>query len=304
MRIYFCVMILAILSRQSIFAQDLIVTNVGDSISCAIKKETLKEVHFSYTRYNQHIFTKLGKDRVSAIVRGFYNTKGALNSSGTGVLSTGSTITLNQSALPANTGVIPKDSVRGAKWQTAISGGYGYRLFRSAVSATDYEKLYDQKRKPGISAGANAFYFPWKNVGFGVRYDFFNNRAERDIRTRDNVTIQFLGIGVAHRKAILSGSTSILSSFLLGYQPYKNTARYVGQDYVLKANTMGWALSVGVDQRIGKNIALGLAGNLLMGNVFKFHKSYKGRTETVNLSHHELEDLSRASLTLSLKFLQ
>lgn len=304
MRVYFCVVFLVlILSGRKGTAQDLIVTNVGDSISCHIRKETRTEVHFSYTRYNQEIFHKFGKDRVSAIVYGFYVSRDSLQVSRKNTVASGKedrpepgNLTINQTTR--------KDTLAWIKWQTGVHVGYTRRLFRSALSATDYERLYDQKLKPGISAGADVFYFPWKSVGLGMRYDLYSNRAERDIRTHDHVTIQFLGLGVAHRKMFPNQSTAILTSFMVGYQPYRNRTRYIGQDYKLSANTMGWAVSVGIDHRIAKKLAVGLTGNCMLGNVFKFNKTYKGRTEVVNLSHHELEDLSRASITLALRFVQ
>lgn len=283
-------------------AQDLIVTNVGDSISCHIRKETRTEVHFSYLRYNQNIVRTLGKDRISAVVRGFYVSDSVHSEHSDAIVSDkGLSKTL---ADPETNGTILPDTTTWTKWQAGVHIGYGHRLFRSVVSATDYERLYDQKLKPGIIAGAEAFYFPWKSVGFGLRYDFYLNRAERDIKTHDKVNIQFLGAGVAHRKIFSNHSTSLLTSFLVGYQPYRNAARYVGQDYKLNANTMGWAVSVGIDHRISQSLAIGLTGSCMMGSVFKFQKTSKGRTEVINLSHHEQEDLSRASVSLALKFVK
>jgi hypothetical protein len=304
MRLYYYVVVfLIVLSGRKSMAQDLIVTNVGDSISCRIRQETFTEVHFSYLRYNQHISRKMGKDRISSIVRGFYVSKDprnpARNSAAASVHTTPKDITASKAE-----DLISTESSEWIRWQTGIRVGYTRRLFRSRISATDYERLYDQKLKPGISAGADAFYFPWKSVGFGLHYDLYINSAERDVRTRDQISIQFLGLGIAHRKIFANQTTSVLSSFLVGYQPYRNKARYMGQDYKLRGNTMGWAVSVGIDQRISKNLAIGLSGNCMLGSVFKFNKTYEGSAEVVNLSHHEQEDLSRASVILSLKFVK
>jgi hypothetical protein len=291
-----------IFSGSKAMAQDLIVTNVGDSISCDIRKETRTEVHFSYLRYNQNIVRTLGKDRISSVVRGFY-VNDSIRSAEANSFVPDKELQTNSSAQGMES-TMSHDTATWTKWQAGIHVGYARRLFRSAISATDYERLYDQKLKPGISAGAEAFYFPWKSVGFGLRYDFYLNRAERDIKTHDKVNIQFLGLGVAHRKIFSNRSTSLLTSFLVGYQPYHNAARHIGQDYKLNANTMGWAVSVGLDHRISQKLAIGLSGSCMMGSIFKFRKTYKGHTEVVNLSHHEQEDLSRASVSLALKFVK
>jgi hypothetical protein len=286
-------------------AQDLIVTNVGDSISCLIVRETNTVVQFSYAKYNQKIIREFGKDRVSSIVYRFYAERDSLRAiSASGVIpivqdTIRQIVRESSSELPA----IEQETSPWGKWQFGLNGGYAYRLFRSRVRATSYEREYTDKMKAGYSFGADAFYFPWKNIGFGVKYNFYKSKAERDIRTSDNITIQFFGAAVAHRKIFPNDKTSILSAFWAGYQPYKNVARHIGQDYTMKANTMGWGLSVGIEQRISPQFALSLTGSGYMGSIYKYKKNSKGRTETVKFSYDEFEDLSRAEITLGLKFL-
>ena len=71
----------------------------------------------------------------------------------------------------------------------------------------------------------------------------------------------------------------------------------------MKAHTMGWGISVGIEQRISNQFALSLTGSGYMGNIYKYKRTAKGRTETVKFSYDEFEDLSRAEITLGLKFL-
>ena len=305
MRKYLHIIVLfAGFALQNSFAQDLIVTNVGDSISCQIVSQNTTVVKVSYTKYNQRIVREFGKDRVNSIVPGFYTQRDSLNA----IVKLKDTVATDissqlQEEKSDSLPVLAQETSLWGKWQFGLSGGYGYRLYRSRVKATAYERAYTDKIKAGFAMGANAFYFPWKNVGFGIKYNIYRSKSERDIRTRDDVTIQFFGAGVAHRKIFPNDKSSILSAFWAGYQPYKNVARHIGQDYTMKAHTMGWGLSVGIEQRISPQFALSLTGSGFMGNIYKYNKHYKGRTETVKFSYDEFEDLSRAEITLGLKFL-
>lgn len=311
MRKYFyIILLLSGLAFHNSRAQDLIVTNVGDSISCVIVRETSTVVQFSYAKYNQKMVREFGKDRVSSIVYRFYTERDSLraiaalqNVSVTPEVIESDTIKQVVEPTAVDVANVQQETSPWGKWQFGVDGGYGYRLFRSRVKATSYEREYTDKMKAGYAMGANAFYFPWKNVGFGIKYKMYRSKAERDIRTRDDVTIQFFGAGVAHRKIFPNDKTSILSAFWAGYQPYKNVARHMGQDYTMKAHTMGWGLSVGIEQRISPQFALSLTGSGFMGNIYKYNKHHKGRTETVKFSYDEFEDLSRAEITLGLKFL-
>jgi hypothetical protein len=292
------------------YAQDLIVTNVGDSISCLIVRETSSTVQFSYSKYNQKIVREFGKDRISSIVYRFYTERDSLfaiaalkNQPIMPDTIESDTLQMVTEKVVAEVVGVEQDNSFWERWQFGFNAGYSQRLFRSQVNATPYEREYADRMKKGYSFGVNAFYFPWKSVGFGIKYNMFRNKAERDIRTHDDVTIQFLGVSVAHRKMFINNKTMLLSALWVGYQPYKNLARHIGQDYVMKAKTMGWGVSVGIEQRITSNLALSLTGSGYLGNIYKYTREYKGLTETVRFTYDRFEDLSRAEITLGLKFL-
>ena len=288
------------------YSQDLIVTNVGDSIACKIIEQTKHYIHFSYSNNNYSVVKKLRSSHVRNFVLGYYAKPNSLtkkqtdaskstyqNKSTDKIADTSITIT-------ADDGIKPKLS----KWQFGINGGYAYRLFKPRIKSTSYELKYIDELKSGYSYGAELYYFHWKKVGFGLKYDVYKSKAERDIRTKDNITIQFLGPSVVHRKVFPNQKTSILSAFWLGYQPYRNVARYIGQDYVLKGRTMGWGVSVAIDHKITEKLALNFGASCFMGSIYKYKKEIKGRTEMVDLSKDNFEDLSRAEFTIGLKFLK
>ncbi|TDE16416.1 hypothetical protein [Dyadobacter psychrotolerans] len=296
------------------FSQDLIVTNVGDSISCKIVKQTETSIHYSYIKYNLNTVREITREKIKSVVPGYFLATASLKVLAgdpefepliTDSLTTENTVEILIKASDPETSLAP-DSLNSIqhRWQFGINGGYSYRLFRSKIGATPYELRYTDEIKSGYSVGAEMFYFPWNQVGFGVKYDIYKSKAERDIRTRDDIAIQFFGASVAYRMNIVDNKTILQTAFWAGYQPYKNAARHIGQDYKLDAQTMGWGVSLGVDRRISKSIALSLAGSCFISSAYKLQRDYKGRTETVNLARENFEDLSRAQITFGIKFLR
>ena len=291
------------------YAQDLIVTNVGDSLSCKIILQTKDYIHFSYTKYNHNTVRVLTVDRIKAAKPGFYTKPDSLNMMKS-VASTGS----SRDSLAGNDAKKETeketenthDSVKKIlpEWRFGINGGYAYRLFRPRLQSTPYELKYIDELKSGYSFGADAFYFPWQKAGFGLKYNVYKSKGERDIRTKNDISIQFIGASAAHRMLFQNKKTVVVTAFWLGYQPYQNVTRFVGQDYTLKANTMGWGVSVGVYHPLGKKLAISAGLSCFMGSIYKFKKEIKGRTEIVNLSKDSFEDLSRAEFTIGLKFIK
>lgn len=189
-------------------------------------------------------------------------------------------------------------------WQFSINGGYAYRLFKPRIKSTPYEKEYIDNLKSGYSLGADLFYFPWKKVGFGLKYDRFNSKGKRDIRTKDDITIEFMGASVAHRLMFQNNRTSVLTAFWLGYQPYRNEFMFIGQNYKSYARTMGWGVSVSLDHRITQKLALSFSASCFMGSFYKYEQELKGSTRTIHLARDRFEDLSRAEFTVGLKFVK
>jgi hypothetical protein len=299
---YLSVLLFCLICNRS-YSQDLIVTNVGDSIACKIVRLEEKSVYYSYIKYNLSEIREISRDRVRSVIPGFYTQRDSSKSAA--VMVRKDTLLQAFQAPSLSTVQRTEDSLylKPSPWRFGINGGYAYRLFKPQISSTDYEMQYINDLKPGYSFGADLFYFPWEKVGLGLKYNVYKSKGTRDIRTKDDITIQFAGISAAHRQAFENKKASVLTAFWVGYQPYHNVKRAIGQDFVLRAATMGWGGSVGIDQKIGKNIALNISGSCFIGNVYKFRKEYRGQEEVVNLQRENFEDLSRAEITVGLKFL-
>lgn len=208
--------------------------------------------------------------------------------------------------LPIQTDSLPRQKKLNAQslWSFGLNGGYSYRLPNAGTrSDTPYSK-YLRELKTGFSIGADAHKFLWPHIGLGLKYNFYKSRGEFNADFKDDVSIQFIGPSVVYQSPFENGKTSMLAGFAMGYQSYKNNARAYGEDYKLKGNATGWAVSLGLEQKLGEHLALNLSGACYLGTSYKFRKKMAGQTETIKLSREDFEDLSRIEITLGLKFLR
>lgn len=189
------------------------------------------------------------------------------------------------------------------RWSFGINGGYAYRLFRAGRVTSHDEQEYLKDLKSGIAFGGDVAYFPWKHVGFGVRYEMYKGTARLDSTQSEKVTIQHLSGSVIHRSFLKNGKTAILTSLLLGYQPYENKSAVNAQQFTFSGKTMNWGVSVGIEQPISPKFALNLTGTAMMGAIYRLQRKTEFSTETLHLSKDDSVDLSRFSLTLGFRFL-
>ncbi|WP_019942373.1 hypothetical protein [Dyadobacter beijingensis] len=189
------------------------------------------------------------------------------------------------------------------RWSFGLNGGYAYRLFRAGRVVSHDEQEYLKDLKSGIAFGGDMAYFPWKHVGFGIRYEMYKGNAGMDSTQSEKVTIQHLSGAVIHRSFLKNGKTAILTSLLLGYQPYENKSAVKGQPFTFTGKTMNWGVSVGIEQPISPRFALNLTGTAMMGAIYRLRRKTEFNTETLHLSKDDSVDLSRFSLTIGFRFL-
>lgn len=189
------------------------------------------------------------------------------------------------------------------RWSVGLNGGYAYRLFRAGMVVSHDEQEYIKDLKSGIAFGGDVAYFPWKHVGFGVRYEMYKGAADQDSSQSEKVTIQHLSGALIHRSFLKNGKTAILTSLLLGYQPYENKSAVGAQQFTFSGKTMNWGVSVGIEQPLNSKFALNLTGTAMMGAIYRLQRKTAFSTETLHLSKDDSVDLSRFSLTLGFRFL-
>ncbi|MGG7663123.1 hypothetical protein [Dyadobacter sp. BHUBP1] len=189
------------------------------------------------------------------------------------------------------------------RWSIGLNGGYAYRLYRVGRVNSHDEQEYIKDLKSGIAFGGDIAYFPWKHVGFGLRYEMYKAKANLDSLQSEKVMIQHLSGALIHRSFLKNGKTAILTSLLLGYQPYENKSAVGVQQFTFLGKTMNWGVSVGIEQPISPKFALNITGTAMMGAIYRLQRKTEFSTETLHLSKDDSVDLSRFSLTLGFRFL-
>lgn len=189
------------------------------------------------------------------------------------------------------------------KWSAGLNGGLGYRLYRAGRITSRHQQDYIKDVKSGIAFGGDVAFFPWKHVGFGARYEMYRSDAKMDSSMSEKVTIRHLSGALIHRAFLKNGKTAILTSLLLGYQPYENKSAVGTQQLTFSGKTMNWGVSVGIEQPISPKFALNITGTAMMGAIYRLQRKTDFSTETLHLSKDDSVDLSRVSLTLGFRFL-
>lgn len=189
-----------------------------------------------------------------------------------------------------------------SKFSFGLNGGYGQRVFRAGRTVTRERERYLKDFKSGIAFGGGVTYFPWKKVGFGLKYDRYQSKATQENELTEDVNIQFMGGEVIHRKILKNPKNSVLTSLLLGYQPYRNKTEANNVQFTFDGKTMGWGVSVGIEHRITQRFAFNVTGSAMMGAVYRLDRTSEINKETLHLSKDDSVDLSRVSLTLGFKF--
>ena len=189
-----------------------------------------------------------------------------------------------------------------SKFSFGINGGYSQRVFRAGRIVTREQERYIKDFKSGISFGGGVTYFPWKKVGFGLKYDRYQSKASQDNELTEDVNIRFMGGEIIHRTFLKNPKNSVLTSLLLGYQPYQNKTEAQATQFTFDGKTMGWGVSVGIEHRITQHFAFNVTGSAMMGAVYRLDRTSDFNKETLYLSKDSNVDLSRVSLTLGFKF--
>lgn len=189
-------------------------------------------------------------------------------------------------------------------WSFGINGGYSYRLPNAGTRLNTPYSKYLKGLKTGFSIGADVHKYVWRHVGLGLKYNFYHSAGTYDANTNDNISIQFIGPSVTYRSPFANGKTSVLAGFAMGYQSYKNNGRSSGKDVILKSNAAGWAITVGLEQKVSEKLAIHLSGACYLGTSYKMKRKTGGTTETIKLSETEFEELARAEITLGLRLLR
>lgn len=288
------ILILSLIWTGNTFAQDLIVTEKGDSIHCSINSVKKDHIYFSFKhkKSNEIRNTLLPLIDITQYQYNFYKTKEVPES-------------------------YKKNTQRkGKSFQILINGGYSYRTAKIDKRADELEKDYIKGLKSGYHFGADFTYYFAETYGIGLKFNqskasnrlnnlIFTDDSENSINgvLEDNISILFIGPFYTTRYFIGKNNNALYANLALGYIGYSNNATYIDQKFELTGRTFGSALDFGFDLTIAKNLGLDLRLSMV-GGVLKGYerKNSNGSSVTISLEKENYESLHRIDVSLGLRY--
>ena len=274
----------------SVYAQDLIVTNSGDSLNCKITKVKNEEIHFTYKHLGKIMSMRLRLDEIKVSQFKYFEVP----------------------EVPVEKVLAMENYPR---IRIALNGGYAYRIARIdpeivyiSKDLTDYMK----KLKHGFNYGLDFSYYFNKYCGIGIGYNAFQskNKIENyDLispyyplwgEINDNIRIDFVGAFLNSRLLHANNKNALLFGLGVGYIRYYDKGKANYQDVIIKGGSVGLRGNMGYDISINKNIAIGFQFSYIFGILTQV-KVYNGDYfETAYMK--ENENLSRIDLSVGLRF--
>ena len=285
--ILFFLLLIAI--TNSIYAQDLIVTNDGDSINCKITKIKTDNIYFIFKYENEVRNTLLPLYSVKSHQFNFYNTNEIFEK---------------------------KDNGYGnyQHFRIAFNGGYSYMTARVAESVPSDFKDYVKELKSGYHFGGDIAYYFTETIGIGGKYFSFKSSNSMDNiyvedidgnrrygNMSDNLAISFIGPMFSTRILNPDKSNALVINASLGYMGYSNNKTII-DNYKMTGSTIGLALDIGYDIGLSENISLGFQISFISGTLFQYNWNDGLKTETIKPKKGEYEGLNRIDFSIGLRF--
>ncbi len=285
------ILIIAVLIfvANSIYSQDLIVTNEGDSINCKITKVKTDNIYFTFIHKDEIRSTLLPMTNVKTHQFDYFQTN-----------------------------EVPIKKIIGYEnyqhFRIGINGGYSYRTAKVAENVPNDFKDYTKELKSGYHLGGDLTYFFTEPLGFGLKYYLFKSSNSMDnIYVRDpygnitygnmsdDITISFIGPTFSTRLLNHDKSNAFLMSLSIGYMGYANNTVVVNK-YKVTGNTMGFTFDVGYDIGLSEDLALGFQISFLFGTLIKYDRNDGSTIKTINFEKDNYESLSRIDFSVGLRF--
>ena len=277
MKKWIILFIITMMQQFVVSAQDLLVTNNGDSINCKITNVRDDYIYFTFLHQNEVRNTLLAREQVKHFQYGFY-------------------------AVPAvqSYQIAENKPTDFQKGRIAANVGWGHRTAPTAKGLSTAQKDHIKKLKSGLNISFDASYFIAEMYGIGFKYDLFkSSNSTRDYE--DDISISFLGPAFAMRYFDKSKTSYLFMNFALGYMGFKDEGKAFGTKGTIKGSTFGAAMDFGYDFALSETWGFGLQLSLLSGTLTNIDVTGNGRTQTVKLDKDEYEGLGRLNLSVGLR---
>lgn len=272
-----------------LLCQDLIITNIGDSIKCKIINVKTDNIYFQYNLNSVIRNSFLPRSSVKKYSYNFYKEP-----------------------------FIQKEkSLRSSDYKPvtlSIESGFSYRLAKLSESIPENLENYYQKLKPGFNIGFGVLYNLDETVGIGFKYQCFitsnyDDNAYLESRSgvmkygtlSDKINISFFGTSLSLHSLAGHSNTSLYSNYSLGYFYYRDE-NITLVPYKITGGNLGFVLDGGWDVYLSDSFIIGIQGSLTAGVIRKFKINDGNGVQIVTLDKGNYESLYRIDLTIGFRF--
>jgi len=278
-----------LLSRSFSLAQDIIVTQSGDTLNCAITKVKSGFIYFTYRENDQFRSTLLPLSQVKFYREDYFQTA-----------------------------EVPKNKIIGAadysKIRLGIGGGFSYMTGRISDKVPQDFEQYIKELKTGYHINTEFAFFIAEYIGFGAKYSLLKTKNKinsiyvtdmtgltRFGMLKDDITIHFVGPSFVTRASFPDDKAHFLLGLAVGYIRYKNDAVVI-DPFILTANTLGMSFDLGFDFRLANNLFMGFAFSYTLGTITQYEADDGVTKQTIKLEKGNYENISRLDLTAGFRF--
>ncbi len=274
---------------SSIFAQDLVVTDEGDSLNCKITSVKNGNVYFTFKHKEETRSTLLPINQIKTYQYSFYKT-----------------------AIVSPTNIIFHETF--PHWRLAFEGGYSYQMASVGNNVPPGFISYVDALKSGYHIGASVTYYFSELIGVGFKYLLFKTSNEMDNiyvtqpdgstefgNLSDDISITFLGPTVSTRFLNSKKNNAFYLILGIGYLGLQDNMVIVNT-YTQTGNTVGIIWEVGYDIGLTKNLAIGFNLTLLGGSLNQYNLNDGLTTTTIHLPSNNYIDFSRIDLSIGIRF--
>ena len=272
-------------------AQDLIVTNRGDSINCKITKTTKNYVYFTFN-YNAEIRnTLLPANQITTQQKGYFSVP----------------------ELPANyryKNIFPH-------FRAAIDGGWQYRTAKLASGMEPVWEEHYKKMKSGFHYDIQAAYFFWESVGVELMFSrqLFGHSLGKGYLTdaegnfvasgelKEKIAFNYTGANYLLRLFDSKKKNCWLFSVGFGYMGYNDRLLLDNvENKKITAGTFGTNIAIGYDIGLSENFGMGFKLSLMGGSFRNYKLTTDGITTNETMPEKTAEGLGTVKLSVGLRF--
>jgi hypothetical protein len=284
-----CGLFFLLVMAQTVFSQDLLVTQEDAQLNCKITKLSSKEIFF--------IFIQDGVVKDSSLsrqsIKEYKFDRFSVND------------TLNAYVKKTNN----QDNYR---YRVALNVGSSFLFSFYPHDYSDEIEAHNAELKSGRQISGDVVYYFSGTMGVGLKYSLFNskhstyfvdqNHVPTGIMSND-LSFTFLGPSFSTRVPGINGNDNFILDLSLGYMRFTDDI-VLSSIYSEKGSTLGGSLGVGYDFRISKKLAIGIQASMNTGRLTKYVKTNSLGSTTIQLDKDSYRRLERMDLSVGFRLLK